>query len=392
MRYDYLIVGGGMAADAAARAIRQADEKGSIGLIGKEPDPPYNRPPLSKGLWKRLPLKRIWRNTAKLGVDLILGREAVRLDPAHKTVWDDQGAEYQYNSLLLATGAEPVRPWPAGERILYYRTLQDYLHLRALMETGSRFLVVGGGFIGSEIAAALIQQGKQVTMIFPEAGIGGLVFPETQARYLTQVYREKGARMLAGNLVQFLFENEAGVVAVTSTGERIEVDAVVAGLGVRPNTGLAERAGLELSRGILVDESLRTSAPDIFAAGDAMVFYNPALGHRLRLEHEENANASGAAAGLGMAKQPQRYTLLPSFYSDLFDLSYQAIGEIKPEMELVEDWIEPHRRGAQYFLRDGRVRGAALWSLPYNALDQARELIAAPGPFKPNDLIGRIRA
>ncbi len=390
MRYDYLIVGGGMAADAAARAIRRVDDKGSIGLIGKEPDPPYNRPPLSKGLWKRLPLKHIWRNTNKLDVDLILGREARRLDPAQKLVWDDRGVEYGYGSLLLATGAEPVRPWPPGERILYYRTLQDYLHLRSLAETGSRFLVIGGGFIGSEMAAALTQQGKQVTMIFPEAGIGGLVFPEAQSQYLNNLFQEKGVRILSGNLVQFLFENEAGVAAVTSTGERIEVDAVVAGLGVRPSTALAEQAGLDLSRGILVDESLRTSVPGIFAAGDVMVFYNPALSHRLRLEHEENANASGAAAGLGMAGELQRYTLLPSFYSDLFELSYQALGEITPEMEYVEDWIEPRRQGVQYFLREKRVRGVALWSMPYAGLDQARELIAAPGPFEPSDLIGAI--
>ncbi len=390
MRYDYLIVGGGMAGDAAARAIRQVDEKGSIGLIGKEPDPPYNRPPLSKGLWQRLPLKHIWRKTAKLGVDLMLGRKAVRLDPAQKLAWDDQGVEFSYGSLLLATGAEPVQPWTPGERILYYRTLQDYLHLRALAATGSRFLVVGGGFIGSEIAAALTMQGKQVTMIFPEPGIGGLVFPEAQALYLNTYFQNKGVRILAGNLIQFLYENEAGVVAVTSTGERIEAEAVVVGLGVRPNLELAEQAGLDLARGILVDEFLRTSAPGIFAAGDGIVFYNPTLGHRLRLEHEENANASGTAAGLGMVGEPQRYTLLPSFYSDLFQLSYQAIGEISPAMEFVEDWIEPRRQGAQYFLREGRVRGVALWSMPYTALDQARELIAAPGPFRPGDLKGLI--
>ncbi len=392
MGYNYLIVGGGMAGDAAARAIRQVDENGTIGLIGQEPDPPYNRPPLSKGLWKRLPLKHIWRKTAKLGVELVLGRKVVRLDPAQKRVWDDHGVEYGYGSLLLATGAEPVRPFPAGERIVYYRTLQDYLRLRALAESGSRFLIIGGGFIGSEMAAALSMQGKQVTMIFPEAGIGGLVFPKTQSHFLNTYYHNRGVRILAGDLVQFLFENEAGAVAVTSTGERIEVDAVVAGLGVRPNIELAEQAGLNLARGILVDESLRTSAPDIYAAGDVMVFYNPVLGHRLRAEHEENANASGAAAGLGMSGEPQRYALLPSFYSDLFDLSYQAVGEINPEMEPVEDWIELHIKGVQYFLRNGRVRGVALWSMPYPSLEQARELIGAPGPFKPSDLTGAIQA
>ncbi len=186
--YPYLIIGGGMAADSAARGIRQVDPDRPIGLISREPDAPYNRPPLSKNLWKRGPrpflLSRIWRNTASLGVDLHLGRTVLHFDPARKQVVDDLGEEYTYEKLLLATGGDPIRLGPPGERVIYFRTLADYQRLRALVETGQRFAVIGGGFIGSEIAAALAGQDKEVTMIFPETGIGARVLPTEISRHL----------------------------------------------------------------------------------------------------------------------------------------------------------------------------------------------------------------
>jgi NADPH-dependent 2,4-dienoyl-CoA reductase/sulfur reductase-like enzyme len=179
--YPYLIVGGGMTGDAAARGIRQIDPDRPIGLLGQEADPPYNRPPLSKALWKRgprpMPLSRIWRQTDSLGVDLILGRSVTHLDAGQHQVVDDQGKIYQYDRLLLATGGSPVTLGINHERIIYFRTLEDYRRLRGLTETGQDFAVIGGGFIGSELAAALAGQGKDVTMIFPETGIGARVLP-----------------------------------------------------------------------------------------------------------------------------------------------------------------------------------------------------------------------
>ncbi|MBE0698539.1 MAG: FAD-dependent oxidoreductase, partial [Anaerolineaceae bacterium] len=186
--YPYLIIGGGMTADAAVRGIRQGDPQKAIGLIGEEPDPPYNRPPLSKALWKTgprpMPLSRIWRGTANLGVDLHLGRKAIALDPGTKRVKDDQGDEYTYDQLLLATGGEPIRLGVEHERIVYFRTLADYQRLRSLAAAGQRFAVIGGGFIGSEIAAALTNQGKDVVMIFPENGIGARVLPAEVTTFL----------------------------------------------------------------------------------------------------------------------------------------------------------------------------------------------------------------
>ena len=153
--YRYLIIGGGLTGDAAVRGIRELDTKGSIGMISMEPDPPYTRPNLSKGLWKGRPLEKIWRNTQDLGIELHLGRKVTYLDPFEKCARDEKGEEYSFDKILLATGGSPVR-LPFGEdNIIYFRDLQDYQRLRALTECGENFLVIGGGFIGSEIAAAL---------------------------------------------------------------------------------------------------------------------------------------------------------------------------------------------------------------------------------------------
>src|SRR3989441_1374384 len=170
-KYTSLIVGGGMPPDAAVHGTREAARSGSIGVIGAEPHPPYNRPPLSKGVWKNMPLKSIWRKTESVGVTLHLGRIAKSLDPRKKQVTDDQGAVYTFEKLLLATGSTPRRLPFGAESIIYFRTLDDYQRLRALTEKGRRFAVIGGGFIGSEGAAAPAVNGRGVGVVFPEVGI-----------------------------------------------------------------------------------------------------------------------------------------------------------------------------------------------------------------------------
>ena len=392
--YPYLIVGGGMAADAAVRGIRQVDLKRSIGLIGAEQDPPYNRPPLSKGLWKTgprpMPISRIWRGTASLGADLHLGRKVLRLDPGGKLVVDDQGDVYTYDRLLLATGGDPIRLGADHDRVIYFRTLADYRRLRGLAQEGQRFAVIGGGFVGSEIAAALAGSGKEVVMIFPESGIGARVLPREISSFLNATFRKRGVRILDGQLVKSLLADETGVTLHTSQGESIRVDGAAAGLGIRPNTALASEAGLSTSNGIEVDSFLRTSQADIFAAGDVANFYNPILGKRMRAEHEENANLSGQIAGQNMTGENVTYEHLPAVYSTLFDFSYDAVGDLDPNMEILYDWEEPMHKGAAFYMDNKRVRGVLLWNLA-RGLETARELIAASGPFKTKDLIGRIR-
>ncbi len=320
--YTYLIVGGGMTADAAVRGIRQIDSDRSIGIIGEELDPPYNRPPLSKGLWKNGPramtVSRIFRGTEKLGVDLHLGRKAVHLEPAMKRLADDQGNTYLYDRLLLATGGEPIRLGADHKRVIYFRTLADYHRLRKLAEIGQRFAVIGGGFIGSEIAAALSGLGKEVMMIFPENGIGARVLPREFCDFLNTTFLERGVRLLDGQMVNNIQPDEDGVSLRTSTGGMIHVDGVVAGLGIRPNTGLAQSAGITTSDGIEVDAFMRTNIMDIFAAGDVANIPDPVLGKRMRFEHEENANLSGVIAGVNMAGEQKTYETTPAVYSTLF--------------------------------------------------------------------------
>jgi NAD(P)H-nitrite reductase large subunit len=391
--YRYLLIGGGMSADAAARGIRMVDAEGTIGLIGEETDPPYNRPPLSKGLWKPVrptPFSRIWRGTANLGVDLYLGRKVVEIDRSHRFVRDDVGEEYHYDRLLLATGGTPIKPWAEHERLVYFRTLQDYHRLRALAESGSEFVVIGGGFIGSEIAAALIGLGKQVTMVFPESGIGARALPAEISTHLNDLFRERGTRVLDGRLVQAVVPDSDGATILLDNGESLRADAAAAGLGIRPNTALAVAAGLKVEDGIVVDESMRTTDPRIFAAGDAIRFYNADLEQWMRVEHEENANLTGQISGQGMAGSPQRYNTLPSVYSSLFGEHYDAVGELNPELDIVYDWIEPLRRGTAYYLRDGRVRGVLLWNVE-RGLDAAREIIHDPRRWIPAELKGRIK-
>ena len=387
--YPYLIVGGGMTADAAARAIRETDPKAPIGLIGAEAHPPYNRPPLSKALWKGEPEDSIWRGTDQARVDLVLGRRVTAIDPAARTVTDHTGAVFRFGKLLLATGGTPRRLPLATDQVIYYRTYDDYRRLRELARHDLRFAVIGGGFIGSEIAAALRLQGRTVTMLVPEPGLGARVFPADLSGFLVDFYRGKGVEMRTGEGLAGLEHRGGKVVVKTTTAKEFTADVLVAGLGIVPSVETAEQAGLRVDNGIVVDEWLRTNHPDISAAGDVANFPSAALGRHVRVEHEDAANTMGRAAGLAMAGQGAPYRHLPFFYSDLFDLGYEAVGDTDARLETVADWKEPFREGVVYYLADGRVRGVLLWNT-WGQVDHARALIAQPGPFRPADLKGRL--
>jgi 3-phenylpropionate/trans-cinnamate dioxygenase ferredoxin reductase component len=387
--YTYLIIGGGMTADAATGGIREIDSSGSIGLFSMERDAPYDRPPLTKGLWKDQKFESIWRQTKERKVELHLGRKVEGIDVRKKSVTDDQKQIHTFDKLLIATGGTPRRLPFGEEHILYYRTVKDYQHLRGLTEKNRRFAVIGGGFIGSEIAAALRMNQQEVVMLFPGKGIGGHMFPRDLSEFLNDYYRKKGVEVLAGETVSDVAQRDKQLLLKTKAGRELTVDNVVAGLGIQPNIELARMAGLTVGDGIEVDEFLRTSHPDIFAAGDAASFHNPALGKRLRVEHEDNANTMGKLAGRNMAGKPEPYQHLPFFYSDLFELGYEAVGELDGRLETTADWKEPYREGVVYYLREGRVRGVLLWNV-WGQVDAARQLIAEAGPFRPEDLKGKL--
>lgn len=374
-----------MTAAAAANGIREVDKKGSIATIGCEPDEPYKRPPLSKGLWKGKSEDSIWIKLKE--VDCHLGSTVTEIRPAEKQVVRGDGSVVGYGKLLLATGGTPRKLNFGGDSIIYYRTVADYRRLRELAERGTRFAVIGGGFIGSEVAAALTMNGKQVVMIFPAKTIAERVFPANLAEFVSSHYQEKGVKLVTGEHVVGMDEKDGNYVLKTKSGSEITVDGVVAGIGILPNISLAENAGLKTENGIVVDEFFRTSHADIYAAGDVASF--PSMGTHRRVEHEDHANQSGRIAGHNMAGKSEAYDHLPSFYSDMFDLGYEAVGELDSSMETIADWKEPNKKGVIYYLRDGRVRGVLLWNV-WDKVDAARELIAQLGTFTPENLQGRI--
>jgi 3-phenylpropionate/trans-cinnamate dioxygenase ferredoxin reductase subunit len=230
--------------------------------------------------------------------------------------------------------------------------------------------------------------GKKVVMIFPGKDIGERLFPRALSQFVSSVYQEKGVELLAGEKVVAFKTRGDQHVLKTGANREIVVDAVVAGIGLELNIELAQSAGLKTGNGIVVNEFLRTSHPDIYAAGDVAEVYNPLLEKRMRVEHEDNANSMGRMAGRNMAGQSESYEHLPFFYSDMFHLGYEAVGEVDSRLETFADWKKPNE-GVVYYLKEGRVRGVLLWNV-WEQVEAARQLIAQPGPFTEKNLKGRL--
>lgn len=388
--YTYLIIGGGMTGAAAANGIREEDSEGSIGVVSMEPHMPYDRPPLSKKLWTgQKTLEEIFRQTPE-DVEFHLDRRitSVQLEPKQATAED--GEVFTFDKLLLATGGTPRELPFGGDSIIYYRTLDSYERLRGLANAHDRFVVIGGGFIGSEVAAALAMSDRQVTMLFPEGGICERIFPAEMVEFLNDYYREKGVEVLPGMQVTGLEGTGTTLRVVTADGRRLPANSVVAGIGIRPNTELAEQLGLKIENGIVVDSTLQTSYPDVYAAGDVANYPDAVLGMRRRVEHEDAANTMGKVAGKNMAGAKQSYDHTPYFYSDMFELGYEAVGRLDSRLETVADWQEPLRKGVVYYMDDGRVVGVLLWDV-WDKVEEATELIKAGEQVTAAKLKGRIQ-
>ena len=394
--YSYIIIGAGLAGASAVEGIREVDQQGSILLIGGEKDQPYDRPPLSKQLWSGaksveeicLHDEEFYR---KHRVELRLAVQVQRLDIERHAVVDAQGNTNRYKRLLLATGATPRRlSIPGGdlEGTSYYRTLADYRQLRRAAVEGKSALVIGGGFIGSEMAAALCMNNLAVTMIFPSQWLVSRVFPEPLGRTLTRYYHEKGIDVLTDDVPLSIQRGERGYVAHTRAGREVHADLVVVGIGVTPNIELAQSAGLTTGDGVPVNQFLQSSNDDVYAAGDVAFFPEANLGPR-RIEHWDNAVSQGKHAGRNMAGAREPFTYMPFFFSDLFEFGYEAVGDVDSRLEIFSDWQEENKTGVIYYLKDGGVRGAMMCNV-FGKVDAARELIQRPGPVTAADLHGAI--
>lgn len=395
--YPYIIIGGGLAGASAVEGIRQLDQRSPILLLGAEQDLPYDRPPLSKQLWtggKTVPEivlhdDAFYKTNA---VDLRLAVVATQLDAATRAIHDSQGNAYRYDRLLLATGGAPRRlDIPGGDLggINYYRTLHDYRNLRSAAVEGKSVLVIGGGFIGSEMGASLRSNKLAVTMIFPSPWLVSRVFPESLGRYLTEQYRAKGIEILAGDVPLSIQQDGDDYVTRTRGGREVRTDLVVAGIGITPNISLAQSAGLSVGNGVIVNEFLQTSASEIYAAGDIAQFPEAGFGPR-RLEHWDNAVSQGKHAGRNMAGAREPFTYIPFFFSDLFEFGYEAVGDIDSRLTTVADWQEENKTGVIYYLDGNRLRGAMMCNV-WGQVDQARALIQTAHPVSAASLRGAIQ-
>jgi NADPH-dependent 2,4-dienoyl-CoA reductase/sulfur reductase-like enzyme len=391
-KFDYIIIGGGMTGSAAVMGIRENDKLGSIAMFTKENFGPYNRPPLTKTLWTGKSVEDIMRPMDPYTIELFLAREVEKLIPEKKIITTKDGEQFEYQKLLLATGGEPVKLPDAPDGILYYRTLADFFALKKASESKDHFCVIGGGFIGSEIAAALIKQGKQVTMLFPEEGLSQSLFPNDLSLFLNDYYRDKGVDVLSRSLVTQIEkagENYEVHFKPKSNGEEkvAKFDGVIAGIGIKPDIHLAIEAGIEVNDGIVANKFLQTNVKDVFTAGDVSNFFSKDLDLRQRFEHEDNANSMGKQAGLNMSGQMTSYDHLPFFYSDLFDLGYEAVGDLQKDGKIYSDWIEEYQKGTIYYLKDGKISGLIFWNL-WGKVDEGRRLIREGKTFTPADLKG----
>jgi NADPH-dependent 2,4-dienoyl-CoA reductase/sulfur reductase-like enzyme len=395
--YSHIIIGGGLAGVSAIEGIREIDKKGSILLVGSESDPPYDRPPTSKQLWTGAKkVEEIFVHSREFyseqGVELKLGTEVINVDLRDHSLRDSNGSSFRYQRLLLATGGTPRRlAIPGGDLkgISYYRTLAGYRSLRSAATVGKSALVIGGGFIGSELAASLTANQVSVTMIFPDKWLVSRVFPEGLGTALTDYYRSKSVKIVAEDVATSIEQKGNAYVTRTRGGREISTDLVVVGIGITPNISLAKSASLKTGDGIEVNEFLQTSTPDVYAAGDVAFFPEQVLGPR-RIEHWDNAISQGKHAGRNMAGANEPFLQMPFFFSDLFEFGYEAVGDVDSRHETFADWQEPNKTGVIYYLSEGRVRGAMMCNV-WNKVDAARALIRESKPMMPNELRGKIQ-
>lgn len=382
IQFDYVIIGGGLAGISAIDSIRTYDPDGSIRLYCKESYLPYHRPPLTKSLWRKprdinsiLVHDREFYD--KNQIDVVMRTAVTGIQPEEKTVTDDKGNIVEYNRLLITTGGNPRKlPIDGGDLpdLCYFRTVDDYQHVHSSAQKGSSVLVIGGGFIGSEIAASLIINNVSVTMIYPDQRLCARVFPSSLGHSIQNHFMEKGITIVQEDRPVSIEKKNGKFVTSTQQGRTITTDMIIVGIGITPEVELAHAAGLQTGNGIEVNYFLQTSDRDIFAAGDNTFFPSKTLGRKMRVEHWDNALKQGKCAGKNMTGHMESYTYQPYFFSDLFDFSYEAVGETNAAYEIITDWEKENRQGVIYYVNDDLIEGVMLCNIG-RKLDKARAVL-----------------
>jgi 3-phenylpropionate/trans-cinnamate dioxygenase ferredoxin reductase subunit len=388
---SFVIAGASLAGAKAAETLRDEGFDGDIVLIGSELERPYERPPLSKGyLLGGDSRESVYVHPegwyAEHHVGLIEGVTVTAIDPGARTVVTTGPvgeAEMSYDKLLLTTGASPRRlsfPGSDREEVLYLRTIADSERLRSAFQSGTRVVVAGAGWIGLETAAAARSAECPVTVLEPQPGaLHDQLGPELGAVF-ADLHRAHGVEFRFGEKA---VEFRPGMV-ITSGGAEVPADVLIVGIGAAPNDDLAARAGLETGNGVLTDEALRTSDPDIFAAGDVANSFHPLLGRRIRVEHWANALNGGPAAARSMLGQAVRYDQVPYFYSDQYDLGMECAG--LPSPGSYDQILYRGDPGTREFIAFWLSAGAVIAGMNVNVWDvndDIQALIRAARPVDP---------
>jgi 3-phenylpropionate/trans-cinnamate dioxygenase ferredoxin reductase subunit len=383
-KVDFLLIGGGMASAHCAAELRRRGAEGSVLLVGREPEPPYERPPLSKE-YLRGEAERAdaYVNPSSWyeenGVELLSGRNAMSLDPEARAVKLQGGEEVAFDKALIGTGAlvNILRVEGAeNEGIHYLRAFGNSDAIRAEAEAAEHVVLIGGSYIGTEVAASLTARGTKCSIVAMEDVALSRTFGEDAGRWFQQLLESKGVEFHGGEELE-AFEGDGRVGAiVTRSGLSIECDAVVVGAGVRADAMLAQRAGLEVEDGIVCDSKLETSVPGIYAAGDCCSYDSVVHGRRLRVEHWDVAMQQGIHAAGNMLGADRDYEVVPYFFSDLAD--WAGLEYVGPARDWDEEIWRGSREGGEFsvwYLKDGRVAGALSVERPED-LAEARRLLA----------------
>ena len=388
----FVIVGAGLAGAKAAETLREEGFDGPVVLVGAEPEPPYERPPLSK----QYLLGRADRDSAFVhdagwyaehGVELRTGVRATRLDPAAHRLTLDTGEELAYARLLLATGASPRRlPVPGADLdgVRYLRTLADADRLRTdLAGGGRRVVVVGAGWIGLEVAAAARSHGNTVTVVEPQSTPLHAVLGAEMGRVFARLHRDHGVELLTDTVVREIRGSGGRATTVVTDGHAgLPADLVVVGVGVVPDSRLAAAAGLEVDNGVVVDEALRCSVPDVHAAGDVAAAFHPLYGRHVRVEHWANALNQGPAAARSMLGREVAYDRVPYFFTDQYDLGMEYSGLAGPGDTVVCRGDPDGGAFIAFWTADGRVTAGMnvdVWDVtaPIQRLIRSRRQVQA---------------
>ncbi|MGO4445170.1 NAD(P)/FAD-dependent oxidoreductase [Mycobacterium sp. 2YAF39] len=394
----FAIVGGGLAGAKAAEALRDKDFDGHIVLYAAEEHLPYERPPLSKDFL--LGKKQLAEFTAASSawyrdhhVDLQLGTEISAVDAAAHTLTLPDGTTASYDKLLLATGSSPRRPPIPGadaDGVHYLRTIDDAETLNSLLTEGASLAIVGAGWIGLEVAAGARERGVSVTVVeTAELPLMGALGREA-GEVFAALHREHGVDLrLSTTVDEVTTSGDRATGLKLGDGSTVAADAVLVAVGAAANIGLAERAGLATGNGgVLVDASLRTSDPDIFAVGDIAAAEHPLFGTRIRTEHWANALKQPTTAAAGMLGKPQEYTELPYFFTDQYDLGIEYVGHA-PDYDRVLFRGDVTGREFTAFYLDGDNRVLAGMNVNiWEGLDDIKSLIRSRGQVDPDQLVG----